>query len=78
MLMLIIVKDYVWKLNNYKLCILLSFVKFVSQSTKTSWMDNYTTEIKQSNRGFGNGKNKGMLNIGYFLVINRKQERVAT
>ena len=41
-------------------------------------MDNYTTEIKQSNRGFGNGKNKGMLNIGYFLVINRKQKRVAT
>lgn len=41
-------------------------------------MDNYTTEIKQSNRGFGNGKNKGMLNIGYFLVMNRQQERVAT
>ena len=78
MLMLIIVKDYVWKLNNYKLCILLSFVKFVSQSTKTSWMDNYTTEIKQSNRGFGNGKNKGMLNIVYFLVMDRQQERVAT
>ena len=78
MLMLIIVKDYVWKLNNYKLCILLPFVKFVSQSTKTSWMDNYTTEIKQSDRGFRNGKNKGMLNIVYFLVMDRQQERVAT
>ena len=72
MLMLISVKDYVWKLNNYKLCILLIFVKFASQSTKTSWMDNYTTEIKQSNRGFGNGKNKGMLNMSHFLVMDEQ------
>ena len=41
-------------------------------------MDNYTTEIKQSNRGFRNGKNKGMLNIGYFLLMDRQQERVVT
>lgn len=41
-------------------------------------MDNYTTERKQSNRGFRNDKNKGMLNIGYFLVMDRQQERVAT
>ena len=41
-------------------------------------MDNYTTEIKQSNIDFRNGKNKGMLNIGYFLVMDRQQERVAT
>ena len=73
MLMLIIVKDYVWKLNNYKLCILLSFVKFAIQSTKTSWMGNYTTEMIQANRGFRNGKNKGMLNIGYFLLMDRQQ-----
>lgn len=65
-------------LNDYKLCILLSFVKFSSQSTKTSWMGNYTTEIKQSDRGFRNGKNKVMLNIVYFLVMDRQQERVAT
>ena len=41
-------------------------------------MDNYTTEIKQSNIGFRNGKNKGMLNIVYFLVMDRQQERVVT
>lgn len=41
-------------------------------------MDNYTTEIKQSDRGFRNGKNKGMLNIGYFLLMDRQQERVAS
>lgn len=41
-------------------------------------MDNYATEIKQSNRGFRNGKNKGMLNIGYFLLMDRQQERVVT
>ena len=41
-------------------------------------MDNYTTEIKQSNRGFRNGKNKGMLNIGYFLLMDRQHERVVT
>ena len=41
-------------------------------------MDNYTTEIKQSNRDFRNGKNKGMLNMSHFLVMDEQQERVAT
>ena len=41
-------------------------------------MDNYTTEMIQANRGFRNGKNKGMLNIVYFLVMDRQQERVVT
>lgn len=59
-------------LNDYKLCILLSFVKFVSQSTKTSWMVNYTTEMIQSNRGFRNGKNKGILNMPHFFVMDEQ------
>ena len=41
-------------------------------------MDNYTTEMIQANRGFRNGKNKGILNIVYFLVMDRQQERVVT
>ena len=60
-------------LNDYKLCILLSFVKFAIQSTKTSWMGNYTTEMIQANIGFRNGKkNKGMLNMSHFLVMNEQ------
>lgn len=41
-------------------------------------MDNYTTEIKQSNIGFRNDKNNGMLNICYLLLMDRQQERVVT
>lgn len=35
-------------------------------------MDNYATEIKQSNRGFRNGKNKGILNMPHFFVMDEQ------
>lgn len=35
-------------------------------------MDNYATEIKQSNIGFRNDKNKGMLNMSHFFVMDEQ------